>query len=108
MSAACTWIASFLAMTGETGDFQADMPPCPSFPPPRHCERSEAIQAQGRVARTVVSRLYLDCFVPRNDGGDGRFSSGYAALSVISRPVIASAAVLADGEGMVPLQILFI
>jgi hypothetical protein len=59
----------------------------------RHCERSEAIQAQAvQSGRLSVGRLCLDCFVvpPRNDGADGRFSSEYAALSVISRPVFAN------------------
>jgi hypothetical protein len=51
---------------------------------PRHCERSEAIQAQAvQPGRLSGGRLCLDCFVPRNDGVGRRFSTGYAALSVI-------------------------
>ncbi|MDR1381027.1 MAG: hypothetical protein LBJ47_06065 [Tannerella sp.] len=46
----------------------------------RHCERSEAIQAQAvPPGRLSGRRLCLDCFVPRNDGDRRMFSSGYAA-----------------------------
>jgi hypothetical protein len=47
--------------------------------PHRHCERSEAIQAQAvQVGRQPDHRLRLDCFVPRNDGGRQMFLSGHA------------------------------
>ncbi|MDR1380180.1 MAG: hypothetical protein LBJ47_01730 [Tannerella sp.] len=45
--------------------------------------------------RSSGGRLCLDCFVPRNmTGAGGRFSSGYVALSVISRPIIFANSIL--------------